>query len=844
MNVSAVDDAATNEALRAGTHPGAVTLRATDIVKSFPGVIALKNVTFEARAGEVHALVGENGAGKSTLMGVVAGDLTPNSGTLEVLGKRIDSFDPVTSRDSGVAIVHQHPAILPDLTVAENILLALPPGKRPPAGEAERWIAERLAFWEADIDPGARLENISLAQQHLIEIVKALALEPRVLILDEPTEHMDAGEVDRLFRRIRRITAENRTVIYISHRIHEVKAIADRVTVLRDGEARGTFDAGSVSETEIINLIVGRALVTAYPPKPTSIDRSGHPVLAVEGLSGAAFRDVRLNAYPGEIIGLAGIEGNGQRDFLRALAGLNSNTGSVTIKGRAANLADSTTARSSGVAYIPRERHREALMLPLSVGENIGLMALARFAVAGLMRRSAERKAVAGEVEALSIKTPSIDTPVRSLSGGNQQKTVIARALLGQPDVLLADEPSQGVDAGARLEIYKILRQAANDGMAVVVASSDTLELQGLCDRVLIFSRGQVIEEIEGEAVTERNITRAALTSTTLRSDTRSKASGESALQRFRQGDYAPSLVLVVALLTLGTYAASSNAFYLTGANFANVLTLFTALAFIAMGQLIVLLTGGIDLSVGPLTGFVVVVASFFVLDDAGTSSIVFGLLLSLAVAIFVGFLNAFLIRVAMITAVIATLATYMGIRGMALLLREIPDGLINATVTETIGTRIGFVPVAFLIAVALAILMEVIVRRTRWGLSLRAVGSSEANARKVGVRVEFTIFSAYIACAVFTWLGGVMLMAQIGVGDPTAGVTYTLMSITAVVLGGASLFGGRGSFIGALLGAALIQQAFNVTTFLRLTPAWQYWLLGLLTVIAATLYSRLRQRN
>jgi ribose transport system ATP-binding protein len=368
------------------------------------------------------------------------------------------------------------------------------------------------------------------------------------------------------------------------------------------------------------------------------------------------------------------------------------------------------------------------------------------------------------------------------------------------------------------------------------------LELQGLCDRVLIFSRGQVIEEIDGGEVTEHNITKAALTSTTLRSQ--SEHVRESALARFRKGDYAPSLVLIAALLILGTYASVSNPSYLTGANFGNVLTLFTALAFIAMGQLVVLLIGGIDLSVGPLTGFVVVVASFFVLDDVSGGMILFGLVLSLAAAVFVGLLNAFLIRVALITPVIATLATYMGIRGMALLLREIPDGLINSDVTDIISTRIGFVPVAFLVAAALAIAMEIVVRRTRWGLSLRAVGSNEANARKIGVRVEFTIFSAYVACALFTWLGGVMLMAQIGVGDPTAGVTYTLMSITAVVLGGASLFGGRGSFIGALFGAALIQQAFNVTTFLRLTPAWQYWLLGLLTVIAATLYSRLRQRN
>jgi ribose transport system ATP-binding protein len=481
-------------------------------------------------------------------------------------------------------------------------------------------------------------------------------------------------------------------------------------------------------------------------------------------------------------------------------------------------------------------------MLPLSVADNIGLMALARHSIGGLIRRKQERNAISQEAAALSIKTPTLETPVKSLSGGNQQKTVIARILLDKPDVLLADEPSQGVDAGARLEIYKILRKAADDGMAVIVASSDALELQGLCDRVLIFSRGQVIKEFEGAAVTERNIAEAALTSTTLRSQ--AAQTRESAFARFRKGDYAPSLVLVAALVILGAYAAMSNPSYLTGANFGNVLTLFTALAFIAMGQLVVLLIGGIDLSVGPLTGFIVVVASFFVLDDVSSGSIIFGFALSLAVAVFVGLVNAFLIRIAMITPVIATLATYMGIRGMALLLREIPDGLINSTVTDVISTRIGFIPVAFLVAVALAILMEIVVRRTRWGLSLRAVGSNEANARKIGVRIEFTIFSAYVVCALFTWLGGVMLMAQIGVGDPTAGVTYTLMSITAVVLGGASLFGGRGSFIGALFGAALIQQAFNVTTFLRLTPAWQYWLLGLLTVIAATLYSRLRRQH
>jgi len=820
-----------------------ISMRMQDVVKTFPGVMALNSVSFEAKKGEVHALVGENGAGKSTLMGVAAGDLVPDSGKVEIAGKPLVVFSPVASRDLGLAIVYQHPALIPDLTVAENILLALPEAIRPVPAEASRWVTDQLAFWDMKIDPKSRIEDISLAEQHLIEIVKALALDPKILIFDEPTEHMDAEEVERLFRKIREITDAGRTVIYISHRIHEVKLISDRLTVLRDGEVRGTFDSDAVSESEIVNLIVGRTLDATFPPKLETMDHTGEPVLSIDAFSGAMFEHISIKVYHGEIIGLAGIEGNGQRDFLRALAGLNRNQGSVKINDTEYFLDNTTAARKAGIAYIPRERHDEGLLEPLSVGENIGLMSLARNSIGGLMSRSREKAAIDAQVAALSVRTPSLTTPVKSLSGGNQQKTVIARCLMVEPSVLLADEPSQGVDAGARLEIYKILRDAASEGRAVIVASADARELQGLCDRVFTFSRGQIVRELTGSEVTEHNITQAALTATTVRTqeDTSRNVSG---LRQFLKSDFAPCTILAAALLILGTYTAVSNPFYLTGRNFANVLTLLTVLSFISTGQLTVMLAAGIDLSVGPLTGFVVVVASFFVLDDVSTLSILIGFVLSVFAAVVVGALNFTLIRVTLITPVISTLATFMGLRGFSLLLREVPGGLINMNVTDLISARLGFVPVAFIVAVVLIVAMEFIVKRTRWGLSLRAVGSHETNARKIGVKVEATLFSAYVICALLTYLGGVMMMAQIGVGDPTAGVTYTLMSVTAVVLGGASLFGGRGSYIGALLGAMLIQQIINVTTFLRLTPAWQFWLLGILTIFAAAFYSHMRRRT
>jgi ribose transport system ATP-binding protein len=815
-----------------------VTLRLSNVVKSFSGVVALKGVSFESLSGEVHALVGENGAGKSTLMGVAAGDLVPDSGAVEINGAVVDVFSSANSGALGLALVHQHPALLPDLTVAENLILAMRPAARTQIRGREAWIHERLSQWDAEFPPNARINNLSMPEQHLVELIKATSFNPRVLILDEPTEHMDRDGIERLFRRIRETTAAGCTVIYISHRIYEVKAIADRVTVLRDGETRGTFNVAALDVQQIVNLVVGRTLEAAFPPKAAMIDAEATPVLAVDNLSGPGFSEVTLHARRGEIVGLAGIEGNGQREFLRALAGLVASSGDVRVNGENRNVSNPAESRRAGLVYVPRERHREALMLSLGVGKNIGLIALGRNAIFGVIDRRRELSEINKQVSALSIKTPRLDAQIQNLSGGNQQKAVIARCLMDQPAVLLADEPSQGVDAGARFEIYNILRDAAASGRGMVIASADAMELEGLCDRVLIFSRGSVVAELSGPQVVERNITEAALTATTLR--TQGGATQRATpFSSFLQGDYAPSVVLLIAILALGAFASIISPYYLTGRNFSNMLTLLTAATFISLGQLVALLAGGIDLSVGPLTGLVVVVASFFANDGVSVGSIIIGFLLSLLVAAAVGCTNWFLTRQARITPVIATLTTYMGLQGVSLLLRPIPDGLLNSDVTAAIESRIGFMPVAFIVCGAIVGLLEYCLRRSRWGVTLRAVGSSEASARRIGVNVGLTYFGAYLLCSALTFLGGVMLMAQIGVGDPTAGVNYTLASITAVVLGGASLFGGRGSFVGALLGATLIQQIINVTTFVRLSPAWQYWLLGILTLVAAIFYSR-----
>jgi ribose transport system ATP-binding protein len=825
MPVIEVDRSAPPEA-------GAVLLRLAGVWKRFPGVEALKGVSFEARAGEVHALLGENGAGKSTLMAVASGSIVPDSGSIELAGWRADSLTPSAALRHGLAIVRQQPALLPDLTVAENLELGVPRELRPVSGPG--WSGRALGRIGLRIDVRARVDELSVAERQLVELAKALALDPKVLVLDEPTAALAPNMVALVFDQVRLAAARGAAVVYISHRLPEVREVAERVTVMRDGEVRATSAVEAMSDSEILRLIVGRPVSTAFPPKGGPSDGPG---LVVRELSGSRFHDVTLTVAPGEIVGLAGIAGNGQSDVLRALAGLAGARGEAALAGRPLRLG----RPSPGVAYLSADRHGEGLLMSLSVRENAALASLDGFARFGVVRRREEIAAVEREREALAIRTPSLETAVAALSGGNQQKVVLARALLAKPSLVLADEPTQGVDAGARMEIYRILRDASREGVPMLVVSSDGLELQGLCDRVVIFSRGQVVGELSGDDVTEERIAHAIVTAN-VQGREGARRSRERRLRRLARGDYAPGAVLLLMMAALAAYTGSQNEHYFSAFNVSSMLTLLAALAFISLGQITVILTGGIDISVGPLTGLVVVVASFFVEDGRAPLVMAGGVALMLAVALVTGLSNGALVRVGRFTPVAATLATYIALQGLSLLLRPFQAGYISGAVIDAVQARVGVVPVAFIAAVALAVLLEVCLRRTAWGLHLRAAGSSERAAHQLGVRVNLVVAGAYVACSALTFLGGIMLMAQVGIGDPTQGVAYTLSSITAVVLGGASLFGGRGAYVGALLGAALIQQITNATTFLNLSQAWQYWLLGLLTLAGAVIYSQARR--
>jgi ribose transport system ATP-binding protein len=815
------------------------TLSMVGISKHFDAVVALRDVSFDVLPGEVHALLGENGAGKSTLMNIASGTTGPDEGSMVFDGSPVENLTPALAQELGIAIVHQHPALLPDMTVAENIRVSLPPEhlrrRHHDTKRAMRSLLDDVHFL-GDLED--RVSSLSVARRHLLELAKAFAVSPRLLILDEPTAPLSQDSVQLLFTAVRGLASEGTAVVYITHRLGEVREIADRVTVLRDGANRGTSAVKAISNEALLALIVGRTLGATFPPKHT-----GHtddaPLLEVEGLSGDGFENISLAARKGEIVGIAGVVGNGQPAFLRALAGRAAATGSVNISGREL----SRRARLKRAAYMPADRLTEGLMLGLNVRENSALTALDGLTAGPIVSPSRERDAVEHELSELAVKAPSLEAPVSALSGGNQQKVVMARAMLSEPAILVADEPTQGVDVGARAEIYRILREVSAGGVPVVVSSSDTLELEGLCDRVVVMSRGQAVATLEGEAVTEERIVHAAISATTHKGEQQGRRSGASSrLTRFIEGDYAPVLVLAAVMFALGAYVLSRNDRYLSDFNINSVMFACAALGFISLGQTFALLLGGIDLSVGPLAGFLVVLASFFVLDGKSPAVWALGFVLMVLCAVGIGLVNGGLIRFAKFTPVAATLVTYIALGGLSFTLRSAPDGYIAASVTEAISTKVGPVPVAFVVFVLCALGLELGLRRARFGLRLRAVGSDEESARRVGVPTNKTALLGYVGASLLTLLGAVVLLAQLGVGDPGQGTGYTLTSITAVVLGGTSLLGGRGTFIGTLMGAGLSVQVLNATVFLSLDQKWQYIFQGLLIVAAALIYSQVRR--
>ena len=812
-------------------------MRLDGITKRYGPVIALAEVGVDLMPGVVHAIVGENGAGKSTLINVASGMVAPTSGSILMDGRPVEDITPSAMRRRGIAVVHQHPALAPDLTVRENIALGLDGGL--PERPRILVILAEIAKDGMGIDPDDRLSELSIAQWHVVEIAKAMLLNPRILILDEPTEPFGRGEVERLFGLIRSFADKGVAVVYISHRLREVLSIADTVTVLRDGRHIATMPRAAVQEADIVAKIAGRTMDRLFPEKA---EKRGPVCLSVRSLSGAGFSDVGLDLPAGFIVGLAGIEGQGQRHFLRTLAGLGkARSGEVLCEGKPLPAYDRVGALRAGIGFITDDRHAEGLFKALPLPENLTVPILSEITRNWLLSPSRETEAAAAAVTKFGVKTAGLHTTPAQLSGGNQQKLLFARELAARPKVLVVDEPTKGVDVGARFEIYNALRTLCADGTAVLVLCSDALELQGLCDIVHVFSNGSIVGTLEGDRVTETNIAAAMIGSTD------SKADGAAVTRstegrRFLKGDLFPIVPVGLVTLAIMATAAFANPFYLTEFNMASMAGLLAVLAFVALGQACVFAIGGIDLSSGPLAGLMVVLASFLISNDGG--SIALGVAALLLSAVAIGLFHAATILLLRLPPIVVTLATFVAIGGFSLLLRPEPAGTISFDYMDMVAAPVLGMPFGLVLALVATALLAAISSFTKLGRRMRAWGSDAHVARRLGVGEIGVTVTAYAASAFFSGVAGLLLAAQIGTGSAATGTEYTLSGITAFVISGASVGGGKLSFVAVLVAALLVQVTLNVTTFLNLDTAWQYWLVGIATILGAAIFSQLRGRS
>ncbi len=501
------------EAPAAASNGGSGVLEIRGVSKAFPNVQALDDVSLDVRPGEVLAFLGENGAGKSTLLKILNGDYQPDVGTLTIDSEELRFNNPREARAAGIRVIYQEPEIIPGVDVAENIFAGELPKRGPFIDRRElnrRTAAELAEYGFEKVLPRGRMgDELSSAQRQLVEIMRAVKSKMRILALDEPTSSLTDDEVDRLFALVRRLKAEGVAIIYVSHRLHEILQLADRVAILRDGKLVMVSQAEGLTEDEIVRSMVGRDLGEVFDRHPAASDRV---VLEVHDIKSDWHKGVSFDIKAGEIVGFAGLIGAGRSELAKVIFGeLPMTSGSVSIEGREVNISQPSVAIREGIGFAPEDRKREGLVLIRSVLENTTMAILRRLTRFRMVQRRLERQIAADYVERLNVRTPSLDQEVGKLSGGNQQKVVLARWLAAKPKILILDEPTRGIDVGAKAEIYRLIDALANEGLAIMLISSELPEVLGMSDRIIVMQGGRITGELPGPGTTEKQVLELAM---------------------------------------------------------------------------------------------------------------------------------------------------------------------------------------------------------------------------------------------------------------------------------------------------------------------------------------------
>ncbi len=842
-------------------------LEARGISMAFPGVRALDGVDFDVVAGEVHALIGENGAGKSTLVRILTGEIAADAyeGEVRLDGAVQRLATPREAIEGGIAAIPQELQLVSTLSAAENIYL----GREPrtalglvDVGQLNRRAAAELeAVGEAHVRPGEKIERLEAGQRQLVAIARALSLDARLIIMDEPTASLGAEEAGRLERLVGRLCERGVAVVYISHKLDEVRRLADRVTVLRDGRRVATRDAAGLDAAEMVRLMVGREIprVDLAPPPPGSPE-----ILRVEGLSVAnpdrrgAFRvrDVSLSVRRGEIVGLAGLVGAGRTELLLALVGASSGavTGRVLVDGQEGGARSPAEARDRGLVLLPEERKAQAIFPDLPVGRNITLGALEKVSRFGWIDGRGARQAGERGMRETGVRAASPSTPIGTLSGGNQQKAILARCLFASPSVLLLDEPTRGIDLAAKAEIYALLRRLAADGFGIVLCSSEMSEILTQCHRVVVFREGRIVAELSHDDATEERILAAAAgtgADAPTADDAGQKPGGRppgAPPRRHRLSRITGALGLAAVILISIVFSPmrGGRPVFLDIGNLTDILRQVAEKGILAVGMTAVIVSGGIDLSVGSVLALsATLTALLFMKGGVGLG---LAALAVIGVGAAWGAVNGLVVARWRLQPFIATIATMSAARGVARYLSggtAIPLGFGPGAAPESMhaiaGVLVPYVPVPAVIFVLTVIGMHVYLSRTRAGRYLYAIGDNEAAARLCGIRVGFHKASVYVIAAGLAALAGIVHCAQLEQGNPNDGVAYELDAIAAVVIGGTSLSGGVGTVGGTLVGVLIIGVITNIMGLNNVDANLQLILKGVIILGAVWLQRRRR---
>ncbi|MGQ0569101.1 MAG: ATP-binding cassette domain-containing protein [Armatimonadota bacterium] len=806
-------------------------LEARNITKAFPGVLALDAVSLGCAAGEVHALVGENGAGKSTLIKVLAGVHPPDSGQIIIDGVEAHLTSPLDARRLGISIIYQELSLLPYLTVAENLFLGREPVRRGlldrrRMGRETREVLDRLGL---RVDARAPVYSLSIAAQQMVELAKALALDAKIIMMDEPSASLTPAELRTLFAAIEELKRQGVAIVYVSHRLDEIFRVADRVTVLRDGGAVGTLDVASANRADLVRMMVGRPLEETFPARGAG---EGEVVLDVRGLTRSGVLDgITFTVRRGEVLGIGGLTGSGRTYLAKALFGAEPiDRGEIRLHRRPVRFATPSEAMRHGIGFVPEDRQSEGLVLRQTVRTNISLPNLDTIQRRGFTSDRAERALAITAVESLRIRTPSVEQPVLYLSGGNQQKVVLGKWLPRDLDVIILDEPTRGIDVGAKEELYAIIRDLARRGKALIVISSELPELIGVSDRILVLWEGQVAGMIDAATATEEQVV-------TLATGGGQPQAGRRIVTRV-PARWHPQWALAGVygvLLAIFLVAGITSPSFRTVANLENVVRQGVALGIVGIGQTISIIGGGIDLSVSSVMTLSVLMAA--VLMNGRATMVVPSLLAVLLLGLLVGTINGTLAVRLRIPAFIATLGTLSALRGVALGYTKTPVGLTAPALRWLVDGRILGLPVPLLLLAAAFLGSVFLLRSTAFGRHLYAVGGNADLARLAGIAVGRIRMASFLISGVLAAAAGFFLLSRMGVGDVQVGPGFEFDSITAAVVGGTSLAGGRGVLVGTLAGVLIITMLNNFMNQLNVNWWYQQVLKGIIILLAVSIH-------